>query len=140
MKKKQKIFFKKVVKELSKLSTCGKYHVGAIITKDGRIVSTGYNGTPEGFIHCKDDKGGKVHSKYEVHAEQNAIGIAARNGVSLDNSIMFCTHLPCMECAKLIITCGIKEVYYIEDYIDKRFNDRSIGFFNLTKKVIVEKI
>lgn len=69
-----------------------------------------------------------VHYKFEVHAEQNAISLCARRGISLENTSIFITMLPCIDCAKLIISSGIKTVYYVDEYIDKNYNESSKDF------------
>ena len=103
-------------------STCGRKMVGAIIAREGRIISSGYAGPPSGFPHC--DKACKVASgamggcQRTIHAEQNAIAYAARHGISAQNSTLYCTLSPCTSCAKLIINSGIIEVKYIEQYRD----------------------
>lgn len=110
-------------------STCTRCKVGAIIVKDGRIISTGYNGTPSGIKQCneiftpdkiKDPSFYTTHHKfaeqYEVHGEQNAIAYCSRNEVSAVGSTMYATLAPCSQCAKLIVAAGIKRVVYAEDY------------------------
>ncbi len=89
--------------------------VGCIVVKDNRIISTGYNGTPHGFNNnCKDENG---KTKPEViHAESNAITKCAKSTESIAGSTMYTTLSCCMECAKLIIQCDIKEFYYLEEW------------------------
>ena len=113
-------------------SSCFKEdrQVGAVIVKNKRILSTGYNGAPEGVKSCKE-KGECIRLKhaipsatqlemcYSVHAEQNAIVSAARLGVSLEGATLYCTHQPCIICAKLIVNAGIKRVVYKEGYPDQ---------------------
>ena len=71
-----------------------------------------------------------IHSNYEIHAEQNAIAFAAREGISTEGSVLYCTHLPCFSCAKIIISAGIRRVVYLEDYVDKTVGDKSIDFMS----------
>jgi len=100
---------------ISTRGTCSRAQVGAIITREGRPISTGYNGAPAGLAHCEhggEEKGCEV----AVHAEMNAIAFAARFGVGTENAALYCTHEPCANCAKLIINAGISEVYYLEPY------------------------
>jgi dCMP deaminase len=110
-------------------SYCTRLKVGAIIVKDNRIISIGYNGTPSGWDNvCEYVPIGFTDSmthKHVLHAEQNAIGKLARSNESGEDSIIFCTHLPCMECAKLIMSAGINTVYYKNEYRDTS----SIEFF-----------
>lgn len=100
-------------------SKANRYKVGAILVKDGNIISMGYNGTPNGFDNeCEDENG---NTKVEVlHAESNAITKCAKSTKSSENSILYCTLSPCVECAKLIIQSGIKEVYFKEFYRDRK--------------------
>ena len=104
--------------------------VGAVIAKDKRILTTGYNGASSGIKSCKE-KGvclrrelgiasGTHHEIcYATHAEQNAIIQAARMGLSIENATLYCTHQPCVICAKMIINSGIKRVVYEQGYPDK---------------------
>jgi dCMP deaminase len=127
----------------SKNSHATRKKVGAIIVKDGMIISDGYNGTPSGFeneceeyLPCSDDLSkctsmfGPQHCEscpcnrivtkpYVLHAEANAILKVAKSNNSTEGATLFCTMSPCLECAKLIIQSGIVEVYYDEEYHDK---------------------
>ena len=104
-------------------------HVGAVIVKDKRILTTGYNGAGSGITSCKDrgeclrrkldiPSGTRQEICYAVHAEQNAIIQAARTGISVDGATLYCTHQPCVICAKMIINSGIKKVIFDEGYPD----------------------
>jgi dCMP deaminase len=107
--------------------TCDRGKSGCIIVKDKRVISTGYVGSPPGLPHC-DDVGHEMHtvvnedgSKSQhcirtAHAEQNAISQAARFGIAVDGSILYCRMTPCYSCAKSIITAGIKRVVAERDY------------------------
>lgn len=109
-------------------STCLRRSVGAIIVKDKRILTTGYNGAPSGIRHCIEVgclreqlnvASGERHELCRgIHAEQNAIIQAAFHGVSIEDSTLFCTNLPCSICAKMIINAGIKKIYYQSGYAD----------------------
>lgn len=104
-----------VARRFAQESTARRLKVGAIIVKENRIISIGYNGTPEGWDNnCEfEDQNGTLCSKPEVlHAESNAIAKLARSSESGDKSALFCTHSPCIECAKLIYQSGITEVYW----------------------------
>ena len=103
---------------ISNRSPCKKRHVGAIIIKDNHILSTGYNGPPSGYKHCEvcTRKSGGVCMA--IHAEQNAIIQAAKHGVSINNSTLYTTLSPCLDCAKIIINSGIVKVVYFEEYTD----------------------
>lgn len=114
----------KVASIYAELSYARRLKVGAIIVKDNRVISIGYNGTPPGW----DNECEQVIRRYEngkeeletkpevIHAEANAIAKLARSQESGEGSDMFITHAPCIECAKLILTAGIKKVYYRQVY------------------------
>lgn len=97
-------------------STCSRLTVGAILTRDRRIISLGYNGAPSGISHCDHTEDGDTPCEKAVHAEVNTIAFAARAGVSTEGTVLYTTHSPCMNCAKLIINSGIKEVIYLVEY------------------------
>lgn len=105
-------------------------HVGAIIVKNKRVIATGYNGAPQGIKSCADkgvcmrkeqgiESGTRHELCYAVHAEQNAIIQAARVGCSVEGCTLYCTHQPCVICAKIIINSGIARVVYKEGYPDE---------------------
>lgn len=122
-----------VAKTFAKLSHAKRLQVGAIVVKDDRIISIGYNGMPagwdnnceykhyqiDGWLH--DDEGSyNLKTKPEVlHAETNAISKLARSNEAGQDADLFCTHAPCMDCAKLIYQSGIKRVYFGEAYRDE---------------------
>lgn len=117
--------FLKIASTFAELSHCVSHQVGAVLVKDGRIISTGYNGSPPGYINCdeKFDKNNferEAHHEwsniYEPHAEGNAIGFAAKNGISTEGSTIYCTLQPCLNCTKMIITAGIKRIVYDKSY------------------------
>jgi dCMP deaminase len=120
-----------VAQRYSQLSKARRLKVGAVVVKDDRIISIGYNGTPPGWDNnCEDEVGfvtdddGNVtdrllKTKPEVlHAEENAIGKLARSHESGDGATMFLTHAPCAQCAKLILVSGIRQVFYRDTYRD----------------------
>ena len=124
-----------VAREIAKMSKCIQIQVGAIIVKDGRILSTGYNGTPKGFVNCNqffnfEKPERSVHHEfsemYEIHAEQNAILFAAKYGISIDQSDLYTTLHPCNDCLKIICNSGIKNIYYCDEY-DKFVSDLKIN-------------
>lgn len=95
-------------------SYCQRRQVGALVVKDNRIISDGYNGTPSGFENvCEDNN---VTKPYVLHAEANAITKLARSHNSSEGATMYITASPCIECAKLIIQSGVKRVIYGETY------------------------
>jgi len=106
-------------------STCLRRQTAAIVTsQDGSIIGTGYNGVPRKIKHCtketcvrRDSKAGENLDKCPgAHAEANCIANSAREGIRLKGAILYCSHKPCLSCAKLIINAGIKEIAYWEDY------------------------
>lgn len=121
--------FMEMTELVSTWSSCIRRQVGAIIVKDKRILTTGYNGAPAGVNSCKDREqcirierniasGTCQEICYAVHAEQNAICQAAKLGLSIDGATLYCTHQPCTICARLIINSGIKKVVYKNGYPD----------------------
>lgn len=103
---------------ISMRSTCNRLNVGAVLVKDNRIISTGYNGGISGDVHCLDEgcymEGG--HCLRSLHAEENAILQCALQGVSTKGSEIYVTHFPCIHCMKKILQAGIKKIYYNKDY------------------------
>ncbi len=112
---------------VSKRSTCSRKQVGALAEKDGRVLVTGYNGSPSGFPHCTDRGGCRLDESGgcldTVHAEANLIAFAAKHGISLEGATVYTTCAPCLGCAKLLINAGIKKVIYMEEYRDTRGKD-----------------
>jgi dCMP deaminase len=120
-------YFLDIVTTVAKRGTCDRGRSGAVIVKDKQILATGYVGSPSGLPHC-DDAGhqfkktmhedGKIsnHCVRTVHAEQNAICQAARHGIAILDSTLYCTMTPCYNCAKMIINSGIKRVVCQKDY------------------------
>ena len=95
-------------------SYCKRRQVGALLVKDKMIISDGYNGTPSGFENVCEENG--VTKPYVLHAEANAISKVAKSGNSSEGATLYVTASPCIECAKLIIQCGIKRVVYRDEY------------------------
>ncbi len=122
-------YFIEITKKVATRSTCMRRHVGAIIVKDKRILTTGYNGAPRDLPHC--DETGCLREKLGIpsgqrqeicrglHAEQNAIIQAAQHGVSVAGSTVYCTHQPCITCTKMLINAGIERVVFINAYPDE---------------------
>ena len=99
----------------SENSYCQRRRVGALIVKDKRIISDGYNGTPSGFENvCEDED--HLPKPYVLHAEANAITKIARSNNNSDGSTLYVTDSPCVECSKLIIQAGIRRVVYAREY------------------------
>ena len=107
----------RMAQEWSKLSYCKRKQVGAIIVKNGMIISDGYNGAPSGFDNCCEDSENKTYW-YVLHAEANAISKVARSTQSCEGATLYITLSPCKDCSKLIHQSGIKRVVYNEEYKD----------------------
>ena len=141
IKEKFKEAYMDVARRFAQLSTAERLNVGAIVVKDDRIISIGYNGMPSGWANvCEDtvmeNNIAKLVTKTEVlHAETNAISKLARSVESGEGASIFITHRPCIDCAKMIYQAGIAEVYYAEEY-------RSAGGVEFLKKcgLKVEKV
>ena len=193
MKMGEEFFMKYVWEHARKQSTCAKYQIGAALVKDGRIISTGYNGASSGFIECieiekilkaprpdleklkrlkfdeiRDEtlrallskyqekkkvsfidnlriifesiekEKNVVHSRYEIHAEQNCLMYALRNGSTAQGADLYVSHLPCLECAKLIVAAGVSRVLYCEVYVDKRFEETSERFLKTNSVDVIQ--
>ena len=124
--------FVALAKEIAGWASCYKENrkIGCVIVKNKRIMTTGYNGAPAGVKTCVE-RGECLREKlgiasgtqheicYATHAEQNAIIQAAKLGVSIDGATLYCTHQPCVICAKMIVNAGITRVVYVEGYPDE---------------------
>jgi dCMP deaminase len=122
---------------LAKRSHCVKMQVGAVLAKDTRIISLGYNGPPPGTHNCdeewgnsgcpRDSKGG---CSLAIHAEQNAILYAAKNKAAIEGGTMYVTLSPCLACARIIYTAGIKQLFYLDSYADYKgiSSDEGVDF------------
>jgi len=137
--------FLNIAKELASASKCVSKQVGAVIVKDGRILSTGYNGTPPGFKNCCDYWDNEYTSEhhewsktYEIHAEMNAIIWAAREGISISGATIYVTLEPCSECSKNVIASGIKRIVYEKSY--EHTNSKVITKFIKDNGVIIEQL
>ena len=121
-------YFMDIAQLVAKRSTCLRRQVGAVVVKDKRVLSTGYNGAPMNVAHCrvtgcmreqmKIPSGERHELCRGIHAEQNAIIQAAYHGVSINQAALYCTNLPCSICAKMIINAGIRTIYYLSGYAD----------------------
>ncbi|MFB5946179.1 deoxycytidylate deaminase [Albibacterium profundi] len=129
--------FMNLAEELSKRSHCIKAQVGAVLSKDTRIISIGYNGPPSGTHNCDEewpDKGCARDSKgscsLALHAEQNAILYAVKNGAYLDGATLYTTLSPCLPCARLIYSAGIVQVFYRHSYAEYKglLEDEGVSF------------
>ena len=127
-------YYMAIAKRTAELSSAKRLQVGAIIVKNDRIVSIGYNGTPSGWTNVCEDENYKTKPEV-ILAEANAIAKLAKSTESGEGAVMFLTHAPCMDCAKQVYTAGISKVYYKNSY---RSTD-GIDFLNKCK-VEVEQL
>ncbi len=121
-------YFFQVCYTVAQRSTCVRRKVGAVAVRNNRILATGYNGTPSNIEHCltrgclriaMNIPSGERHEICRgLHAEQNVIIQAANTGVSLEGASLYCTTQPCLICTKMIINCGIKDIYITNSYPD----------------------
>ena len=118
MKPKFEKMYMEIAETVSKMSYAKRLQVGAIVVKDNRIISIGYNGTPAGWDNNCEDENNKTKPEV-IHAEANSIMKLASSNESGKGSVMFLTHAPCIDCAKLIYGSGITQVYYKHKYRDQ---------------------
>ena len=119
-------YFKTLANEVATRTTCKRRAVGAVIVKDRRKLATGYNGAPAGLDHCdvvgcaRENVASGTHHELcrAVHAEQNAIIQAALHGISIEGATLYCTHQPCILCAKMMINARVIKVVYQQSYPD----------------------
>ncbi len=126
-------YFLKIASVVAERSTCRRHHVGAVAVKDKHILSTGYNGAASGSKDClelgclRDELGIPSGERHEIcrgiHAEQNVIIQASLHGVSLEGSTIYCTHTPCVLCAKMLVNARIKRFVSFGHYNDSTFVD-----------------
>ena len=136
-------YFMEIAGVVAKRSTCLRQKVGALVVKDKRILSTGYNGAPRGLPHCldvgclRDERNIESGTRHEVcravHAEQNAIIQCALHGTSTEGATLYCTHQPCVLCTKMIINAGIKRIVFLQHYPD----EESLQYLNQAKIEVV---
>lgn len=124
----------KMAQVWSDLSHCKRKQVGALIVKEGMIISDGYNGTPTGYPNCCEDDNGNTHW-HVLHAEANALLKIAKSHNSAKNATLYITLSPCKECSKLILQAGISRVVYMRKYKDTTGID-----FLLNSKIEIEHI
>lgn len=124
-------YFCNLAMSVAQRGTCPRAQVGCVLVRDNRILATGFNGSATGMEHCTDV--GCIiennHCTRAIHAEMNAIIQCALHGVSSWRSTCYCTHFPCVACAKVLINAGVWRVVYISDYA----NGRGDQFFKWAK-------
>ncbi len=126
-------YFLKIASVVAERSTCRRHHIGAVAVRDKHMLTTGYNGAPSGLKDClelgclRDEMNIPSGERHEIcrgiHAEQNVIIQAALHGVSLEGSIIYCTHTPCVLCAKMLVNAKIKRFVSFGKYNDNTFID-----------------
>jgi len=126
-------YFLKIASVVAERATCRRHHMGAVAVKDKHILTTGYNGAPAGQKDClelgclRDELGIPSGERHEIcraiHAEQNVIIQAALHGISLEGSTIYCTHTPCVLCAKMLVNARIKQFVSFGKYSDNAFVD-----------------
>jgi len=124
-------YFLRIASVVAERSTCRRHHIGAVAVKDKHILTTGYNGAPSGLKDClelgclRDEMNIPSGERHEIcrgiHAEQNVIIQAALHGVSLEGSTIYCTHTPCVLCAKMLVNAKIKRFVSFGEYSDDTF-------------------
>ena len=129
----------KLASDLAARSHCVKAQVGAVLTKDTRIISIGYNGPPAGTHNCDEEwpetgcpRDSKNSCSLALHAEENAILYAVKNGATLEGSTLYLTLSPCISCARIVYSSGIKKVLYKDSYAEYKgvASDEGVDFLN----------
>ncbi len=139
-------YFMNIAATVATRSTCDRAAVGAVIVRDKRILTTGFNGSPAGLPHC-DDVGHLMvdgHCVRTTHAEANAIIQAALHGISTKGAICYVTHFPCLGCTKMLINAGITAIIYANNYridqnADTFFSDANIEIRAITVSQPISK-
>ncbi|HJX35516.1 MAG TPA: cytidine/deoxycytidylate deaminase family protein [Dehalococcoidales bacterium] len=126
-------YFLKIASVVAERSTCLRHHMGAVAVKDKHILTTGYNGAPAGVKDCLElgclrdaqniPSGTRTEICRAIHAEQNVIIQAALHGISLESCTIYCTHTPCVLCAKMMINARVKRVVIFTKYADDSFKE-----------------
>ena len=131
--------FMNLATDLAKRSHCVKAQVGAVLAKDTRIISIGYNGPPAGTHNCDEEwpetgcaRDSKGSCSLALHAEENAILYAVKNGANLEGATLYTTLSPCLPCARLIFSAGIKHVFFDKSYAQYKglTSDEGVDFLN----------
>lgn len=131
--------FMELAINIAKRSHCVKRHVGAVLTKDTRIISIGYNGPPAGTHNCDEEwpetgceRDSRGSCSLALHAEQNAIIYAINNKATVEGATLYLTLTPCLACARMILSIGIKKVVYLKSYAEYKglAKDEGIEFLD----------
>jgi dCMP deaminase len=133
-------YFMRMALLASERATCERLKVGSVIVKDKNVLATGYNGSASGEVHCIDDGCLKRdgHCIRTIHSEQNALIQCAKRGVAVEGSTIYVTHFPCLHCTKSLVTAGITEVRYLNDYRNDEYAQKlfSQAGIKITKVVL----
>jgi len=133
-----------IARTVATRATCPRARVGAVLTRERRILTTGYNGAPRGVPHCLDVGCTMVdgHCLRATHAEANAIVQGALHGVSLQGATAYCTHQPCAGCTKLLISAGVDRIVYADAYPDPvaemLLNEAGVPFEQFASRAVEE--
>lgn len=143
---KNDLIYLRMASELAAFSKCVSLHVACLLVKDGRILSTGVNGTPAGWINCSEQfpqgkcpEHNQWSNAHEIHAELNAVIWAARTGIAIENATAYVTHSPCVQCAKNLIAAGIRRIVYAERY-DRTEDQQSLTQFIQENGIDIQQI
>jgi dCMP deaminase len=122
-------YFMEMTRVIARRATCLRRQIGALLVREKRILASGYNGAPSGLPHCEEvgcrraqlgiPSGERQELCRALHAEQNAIIQAALHGVNTRGAVLYCTHQPCVTCAKMLINAGVVRVVYEGEYPDE---------------------
>lgn len=114
-------YFMELAQVVAKRSTCNRRSVGAVLVRDKRILTTGYNGSPPGQPHCTDEGCLMLdnHCVRAIHAEQNAIIQGALHGIDLRGSTCYVTSSPCVHCSKMLIAAGVTRIVFLDSYTEQ---------------------
>ena len=128
-------YFIGIALEVSKRSTCDRLSVGSVLVRDKNILASGFNGAPRTLEHCPTNnhlmKEGDKNCRNVVHSEINSIAMSARQGINVDGSTLYVSHYPCWECFKVLVNCGIKDVYYLHDYRNSELVEQTAKKLNI---------
>lgn len=142
------ILYMEIANVFSKMSKCVSKQVGCVIVKDGRVISSGYNGTPKGCKNCNEifDKDNfdrtehhKFSEEFELHGELNALLFAARDNVSVEGATLYCTLQPCLQCIKNITQSGIKRVVFRDMYDLNTYTKKTLEMLD-SASIVLERI
>ena len=136
-------YFFKIAEEIKMRSTCHGGMVGCVFVNAERqtIISSGYNGSPRGLSHCDEvgcDRDELGHCRRTIHAEMNAIIQAARDGASLNNSVVYTTTFTCYNCFKTLVNVGVKKIYYISEYKPEKYFEENKKVRDYAKKLKIK--